>query len=282
MKENAFVLVHFGDKPKYLELEIYLCLNLRKNTYFDIVYLYSINDTPNEYLKIMEKYCDTIIPYDDNGITYNVTFSSVYTHFNILRTCNFIFAYSLTQYKKICLLESDMIIRGNIDDIFKLKTPSMLVYHGNILENHKLINNQIDFLKLNTNGGIMVIKPSLNKLKEYKKNIKHVIEVNYKYPNEILFLLTNKFFYNVPYKYNSHAAEYELVDMAKKYDIDMRNYPLILHFKCNIYKHIDTIKDEYLESMKNKKPLLYAFIKEYKKDFYDKNYKKINKIINSL
>ena len=29
---NAFVLIHFGDKLKYLELEIYTVIMLRKNT----------------------------------------------------------------------------------------------------------------------------------------------------------------------------------------------------------------------------------------------------------
>ena len=42
----AFSLIHFGDKLKYLELEIYLVIMLRKHTKYDIIYLYSINDTP--------------------------------------------------------------------------------------------------------------------------------------------------------------------------------------------------------------------------------------------
>lgn len=35
----AFVLVHFGDKPKYLELEIYSALMLKDNTKYDIIYI---------------------------------------------------------------------------------------------------------------------------------------------------------------------------------------------------------------------------------------------------
>jgi hypothetical protein len=279
---NAFVLVHFGDKPKYLELEIYLCINLRKNTKNHIIYLYSINDTPTKFIDIMKKYCDYIIPYDDNNITYNVQFASVYSHFNILRTCNFIFAYQLIQYKKICLIESDMIITNNIDDIFKLKTPSMLVYENNILDNYKLDSKKCDFLKLNTNGGIMLIKPSISKFNKYLKNLKKVIEINYKYPNEILFLLTNNIIYNLPYKYNSHAAQYELFDMEKKYNINIKEYTLILHFKCKEHKHIDIIRDGYLEDMKDKKYLVYYFLKKYKKDYYDKYHNNISKIIKNI
>lgn len=88
--EYAFVMVHFGDKPKYLELEIYLSIMLRKNSKNDIIYLYSITDTPKLFINIMKKYCTHVIPYDDNNITYNIkNFTSIYQHFNTLRTCNF-------------------------------------------------------------------------------------------------------------------------------------------------------------------------------------------------
>lgn len=51
----AFCLIHFGNKPKYLELEIYTIIMLKKNTKYDIVYLYSINDTPNNFINIIKK-----------------------------------------------------------------------------------------------------------------------------------------------------------------------------------------------------------------------------------
>jgi hypothetical protein len=279
---NAFVLSHFGNNPKFLELEIYLCINLRKNTKYDIIYMYSINDTPDEFVNVMKEYCNHTIPIDDTNITYDVKFSSPFPRFNILRTCNFIFAYKLLQYKKICLLESDMVITGNIDDIFNLKTPSILIYNDNILENSKIdiIKNNIQ--NINTNGGIMLIKPSLSKYKQYLKNIKYIIEKEYVFPNESLFLYTNKYVYNLPYKYNSHANQEELIDISKKYNINMKEYPLILHFKCKSYKQIDIIKDKYLEDMKNKKYLIYYFLSIYKKEYYDKYHKKIEKIIKSL
>ena len=50
----AFVIIHFGNKPKYLELEIYVSKMIRDNSKYDIVYLYSINDTPQEFIKIIE------------------------------------------------------------------------------------------------------------------------------------------------------------------------------------------------------------------------------------
>ena len=279
---NAFVIIHFGDKVKYFELEIYLIINLRRNTKNDIIYLYSINDTPTKFINIMKRFCDNVIPYDDNNITYNVEYSSFYSHFNILRTCNFIFAYKLLKYNKICLIESDMIITGNIDDIFNLKTPSMLIYNDNILENCKFDNKKNDFTKFNTNGGIMLIKPSMSKYKKCLKSLKYIIEKKYDFPNESLFLYINNIIYNLPYKYNGHANQRELINIEKKYNINIKKYLLIIHFKCKEYKQIDIIRDGYLESLKNDKYLIYYFLNIYKKEYYDKYNKIVTKIIKSI
>jgi hypothetical protein len=243
----------------------------------------------------MKKYCTHTIPYNDKNITYGVDYKSFYNHFNTFRTCNYIFSYLLIQYKKICLLESDIIVTNNIDDIFKLKAPSILIYNtsifeknknkynnNNILENYKYDSKNYNFLNFDINGGCIIIKPSMNKYNLCLKKIKQIIEKSYIFPNESLFLLTNKIIYNLPYKYNSHAEQYELEDIKKKYNInDIKDYPIILHFKCKIYKHIDIIKDGYLENMKIKKYLIYYFLKKYKKEYYDKYSKEIEKIIKS-
>ena len=221
---HAFVIINFCKNPKYLEYEIYFLLNLKKNTKNDILYLYSINDTPPKYIEIIKKYCTKVIPYDDNGITYNIeqNYQSVYQHFNTLRTCNFMFAYKLIEYKKICLLESDMIILKNIDDIFDLKAPSVYFYKNkNIFEN-TLVENNNNFLyeckNSSINGGTMLIKPSLSKYKLLLKNIKNIIQNNCTFPNESLFIISNKNFYHMPFKYN--GQKYILEKIQKNYEVD--------------------------------------------------------------
>ena len=78
----AFSLIHFGDKPKYLELEIYLVIMLKENTKYDIIYLYSINDTPEYFVETMKKYCNKVISFDDKEITYEINnYKSLYQHF---------------------------------------------------------------------------------------------------------------------------------------------------------------------------------------------------------
>ena len=118
MTKNAFAIVHFGSNPVYLELELYFFIMLRKYTKNDILYLYSVNDTPPSFVEAVRPLVDEVIPYDDKGITFDVNFESGYSSFNTLRTCNFIFAYTLEKYEKVCIIESDMVIMGNMDSVF--------------------------------------------------------------------------------------------------------------------------------------------------------------------
>lgn len=281
-------MIHFGNKPKYIELEIYTALMIRNNSKHDIIYLYSINDTPQSFIDIMKDYCTCTVPYDDNGITYNIkNFVSLYEHFNTLRTCNFLFAYQLIEYKKICIIESDMIIHKNIDDIFKLKTPSVLTYYDEtkILENYKInidIKKELSECskKSNINGGVILIKPSLTKYNNYLKNIKNIIKNNCIYPNETLFLTVNKTLYNLPYKYNS--IKFYLEKYSNMFKIDMKEYSSIIHMNAREHKHIDVIRDKWLNKIKYNKKILYYFILYFKTNYYDKYDKNITNIIKKL
>ena len=172
---NAFVINHFGNNIKYFKYELYFLYMLRNNTKNDIIYLYSQNDTPYIYIEIIKLLKLNIKPigYDDKKITYNINFKSSYKVFNLLRTCNYIFAYKLIEYEKICIVESDMIITENIDSIFELKTPSILYYrlNDNQLNKNlqiKLKNSDIKYIinkcseESFTNGGVILFKPSLS------------------------------------------------------------------------------------------------------------------------
>jgi hypothetical protein len=277
---NAFVLIHFGDNIKYLELEIYFLINLRKCTNNDIVYLYSINDTPKIFIDIIKHYCDHTIPYNDKGITYGVSFSSFYKHFNLLRISNFIFAYKLTQYSKICTIESDMIISNNVDSIFDLNTPSILIYKPNINENYKINKNIEDFENYSINGGIMLFEPSIGKYNSYLVYLYKIIKNEYKYPNESLFLLGNDYIYNLPFKYN--GTQYYFNIITEKYNIKLENYLLIIHFNGSPYKHIDIIKQKYYKHLIKHNKTLYYLLLKYKKKYYDVYHKKVKKIMDAL
>jgi len=283
--DNAFIIVHFGDNKKYLELEIYISLMIRQNSINDIVYFYSINDTPIAFVNIMKQYCNYTISYDDKDITYNINnFKSYYNHFNTLRTCNFLFAYKLLQYKKVCLIESDCIIMKNIDDIFLLKTPSIYLHEDisiNKKSNHKVIMNHKNILKecsteSGSNGGIMLFKPSIKKYNKAIRRIQYIIDMNCKFPNETLFQLINKSIYHLPFKYN--LIKYYIKQFYKLFNVD-QNYVSILHINSSTFKHVDIIKDNYMHSIK---PELYIFILFFKNNYYDKYNKSISNLLTNI
>ena len=142
----AYVLIHFGSNIKYSELELYFIFMLKSFTKYDCIYLYAENDTPKEWANIMKNYFDKVIGFNDNEITLNPkgNFTSHYQHFNTLRTCDYIFSYNLTEYDRICIVESDMVIMESIDDIFKLNIPSVLF----VKLNKNLINLNKNILPL--------------------------------------------------------------------------------------------------------------------------------------
>ena len=174
----AFAIIHFGSNPVYLELEMYFFKMLRQNTSNDIIYLYSVNDTPSAFVDAVRPLVTEVVPYDDKHITYDVSFNSGYASFNTLRTCNFIFAYTLKKYNKVCIIESDMVIMRNIDHIFGLETPAVLTYYignANLKNNQKIRNNPAEVLSKckemgRTNGGVMLIYPSMTLFNKYKES----------------------------------------------------------------------------------------------------------------
>jgi hypothetical protein len=280
----TFVLIHFGNNPKYLELEIYFLINLRNFTKYDITYLYSINDTPNIYHNIIKSFVTNVVPYDDKDFSFeNKTFKSHYKHFNTLRTCNFIYAYTLIEYEKVCICESDMVITKNIDSIFDLKCPAILRYTDdkNIDKNYKMKlekNKILDECGENNreyliNGGIILFKPSKEMFNNLKNNMNLIINKNCKYPNETLFLYTNSnSLYNIPLRYNFSHYHF------KKYNKFKTRY--IIHFNESEYKPLNIIKDGWLDKTDNKdKKDIVVFFNE---NYYIPYHTKIDKIMKGV
>ena len=285
----AFVLNHFGNNLIYFKYELYFLFSFRDKTNYDIVYLYSINDTPKEFIKIINLLNLGIItiPYDDSNITYNIPFNSHYSSFNLLRTCNYIFAYELIKYKKICIIESDMIVTENIDNIFLYKTPSIIYYPLANLKNNKINNNIQVILNKSTkkklledcpkesftNGGVILFKPSIRIFNDLKKNISLIINKKCIYPSETLFLYTVKKFYNLPIMYN--LSHYFI--SIPKYKINEKIK--ILHFNNTLFKPVYIIEDKSFNILKMKNPIKKKILINYKENYYNKYNKKIKKLI---
>jgi len=293
----AFAIIHFGSNPVYLELELYFFKMLRQNTSNDIIYLYSINDTPISFVDAVRPLVTEVVPYDDKHITYDVTFNSGYTNFNTLRTCNFIFAYTLKKYNKVCIIESDMVIMRNIDHIFGLETPAVLTYYigkPNLKTNQKIRNNPAEVISKckelgRINGGVMLIYPSMTLFNKYKEKIQDVVQHECKYPNETLFEYVNNSYYNLPVQYN--LSHYQArTHILQQYGLTVKDI-YIYHFNETKYKHLDIIKnpldengDNWLEIIQRepkydvkKFPILH-----YKETTYDRYRSEIEPIMVAL
>jgi hypothetical protein len=294
MSKNAFATIHFGNNPVYLELELYFFRMLKKYTKNNILYLYSINDTPSSFVDAVRPLVHDVIPYDDKSITYDVKFKSGYSSFNTLRTCNFIFAYTLEKYDKICIIESDMVIMDNLDSIFNLNAPAVLTYYigdKQLKTNARIKNTQEEVLAKckdmgRINGGVMLIEPNMRLFETYKEKIQDVVKHTCKYPNETLFEYVNNSYFNMPIQYNlSHF--FAKPHIITKYGLT-KDEILVFHFNETKFKHIDIIKDPIDESginwLENSDPK-YAIKKNavlhYKDTVYDKH-PEISKIISKL
>lgn len=292
--ENAFALIHFGSNPKYFELELYFCIMLKKYTTQNIIYLYSETDTPLTFVEQISQFVYKTIGFNDNGITYNVNFPSKYTSFNTLRTCDFIFAYNLlTDYKKVCIIESDLVIMGNIDSVFELSTPSILCYKcgdQNLNKNKRYTSDKQEVIsncdQSGLNGGIMLIEPSKQLFNDYLNAIPIIAERGCKYPNEALFEYVNNVFYNLPVKYNlSHYHTLRL----NQYGLnpDGRDI-LVYHFNETDFKHLDIIKDGWLKANMNDPKVMSKYrvrkipILHFEDTIYEPNKERVNKIMNDI
>lgn len=300
----SYVLSHFGNNLKYLELELYFLSMLRSKTNYDIIYMYSIMDTPMNFIESIQQLNRNIkcVGIDDNDVTFFTAdkkgsqFKSGYDKFNTLRTCNFLFAYNLTQYDKICIVESDLIIMGNIDDIFNENAPSILYYHkstNNIQNtNYKvIITNDITTdcnEKSNFNGGVMLIQPDSEKCLVLKILMREIIKKECKFPNEILFALLNSEFYNLPIKYNFNW--YHAVNNNEPFTRNHMKYEdiVIFHFSNapTDYGHIDICKKGLTPLQNNKlnNPRIINYNKNIKTIiyFYNKFYKPNKNIIERI
>lgn len=292
--DNAFVIIHFGNNPKYFELELYFCMMLNKYTSNNIVYMYA-QDTPISFVAAIVPYVYKVIGFNDTGITYDVKYKSAYSSFNTLRTCDFIFAYALTQYKKICIIESDLVIMNNIDSIFDLQTPSVVYYGANkedLNQNNGYKSSQKGATKeckktSKMNGGVLLISPNINMFQYGVQSIRKIVEEKCKYPNEALFEYIHcDGFYNLPVKYN--LSHYNTLKLSQYKMNPNGDDVLVFHFNETDYKHLDIVKEDWLEKNKHDAEIMKKYrvkkipIEFFKTEEYIPNKEKVEFILENL
>ena len=273
----AFVLIHFGSNPVYFEYELYSVFMIRSICNYDFVYMYSKSDTPLKFVEVMKKFNVKTVEYDDSVINKKIdNFKSVYEHFNTFKTCAFFYANMLTEYDKVCVIESDQVYKKGFEKVFELNGPAILYYnqppsdydkHNKLSIDKKFIISECN-KNSHTNGGILVFKPDKKIIDTYIKNIDIIAEKNCSYPNETLFLYTNNIIYNVPFRYNASHYMFE-----KKYSKEILNY----HFNSTIYKPLNNIKDNYKIDKKFK--IKNEVVEFFRNNFYNKYHERVDELM---
>jgi len=280
MTRCAYVLMHFGSNIKYLEYEMYSIIMLRSISKHDIVYMYSIVDTPDIFVEKIKDMKVKTFGFDDS-IIYNKSkeFTSLYEHFNLFRISCFVYANLLTDYKKVCIVESDIILYKGFQNVFKLNTPAAYFHHSTkekSLENFKRTIHSKEVLNTCTNkdkslinGGVLLFEPNKDIFPKFYKLLDVMIQKRCVFPNEAIYVLLYDEIYNIPINYNMRR---------------FTNYPEITiygrHFDCYPHKPLDIIKDGYADKIKivvTKESVLY-----FKKKYYDKHNKKISEIMKDV
>lgn len=133
--------------------------------------------------------------------------------------------FKLTNYDKIVYLDTDLLIRENIDNLFDYDTVDKIYMTYDLLLRN---NNNLIFKKNEFNSGVIVLQPSLsifkncyNSLLNYKENI-----VNLSTDQTIFNLLNKNKIMNIIYL----DFKYNFIGMLGNNENIIKDKPIIIHF----------------------------------------------------
>jgi lipopolysaccharide biosynthesis glycosyltransferase len=154
LTKNAWVVLLMGD-PHYIIGALTMVHSLRlTNTKYDIVCItpdanqQNINYLQNYFNEIYRvellEYPSTSFTTQNQNVVYRSQVNKSYTKWTAL---------SLIEYKKVCIIDTDLIVVNNMDHIFDLQTPV------GVFSNHLFDRNKPDNQNNNTCNYYMDIKP---------------------------------------------------------------------------------------------------------------------------
>ena len=218
----ATLLLSNKNEMKYAEMIVVLYKSLKTKYKFIVLCPENLKNKTKEFLI---KY-GLILHYIDIIETdYKVKWKRYQKEYeNWIHLClTKLSVLTLTKYKKVLFLDSDMLARKNIDNIFDKPTPSGILTAVDFPDN-KLIPQDILHQSLNAHdgygisGSFMLLKPSKRKYNEAVKNINKYLEIAKKINpglDEIAFsLLYENEWNSLSYLYSTKAYTPKLLKDA--------------------------------------------------------------------
>jgi len=286
-KKNAYVTL-FMHNPNYIYGTITLGYSLKlTNTKYDLVCMVT-DDLYEKYNKYLELVYDKIvkIPYvnfNEHSLTikkhkeiYNEWYNISYTKWECLK---------LTEYNKICFLDSDLLILKNIDHLFEIDAPAACFvnywsefgnnknYYRNIKYGKK-IPNEIIKNALNSSfvlvAHCVILEPNINEYTEYKKFVfnnfipsKRCISMLDEQAITAFYMTLNKQWTQLHYIYNTIPWKMSITNMKKSKDKIVLYQPYILHYFNKVKPWMD-YNDEWIDIY-----IWYEFYNNLIKEFPD-------------
>jgi hypothetical protein len=268
-EDNAFVMLLMGNSQYFIGALITGYSLQQTNTIYDVVILVT-PDVPEYQKQILRKVYDHVIDIDyaivDKKIIKdydNNRFRDVFTKLKL---------FTLIQYKKIIIMDIDMLVQKNMDHLFELKAPAACLRSHDLAHGEKINKNLIvdvdNKLIGGINGGLMLFEPNM---KEYDAMIEDLQDAGnrvFKYiEQDYLSLRYADKWTNISFLYN---FQFGLTDRAKKYkNSDVYN----LHYSSHIKPWQLIYETKYMERK----------IDDYNTNYYNiwmSLYKNIKKMFN--
>lgn len=172
----AYVAVLYGNNEYFLgALMLGFSLSKTKSRYDKVILV--TPDVPDEQIAVLSKYFKVKkIPYiripDDSFSEKNTIFREVFTKLNV---------FNLIEYKKVLLMDLDMLVLKNMDHLFEMSTPSAKFRKSGLTMGQlsppdfiTLVRDKsgtFDEVSGGINAGLMLLEPNIKEFEDMMKEL---------------------------------------------------------------------------------------------------------------
>lgn len=210
----AYVTLLYGNSNYFLGA-LLLGYSIKKTgTKHDIVIMVT-DDVPKEQIYVLSKYYNIIKKIDiiksHEDYIKKSRFVDVFTKLHV---------FKLTEYKKVIMLDIDMLVINNMDKLFNLKAPAAYVpslrkyKHGQPIKKNKFVKNKRLIRRIN--AGLMLLEPNMEHYNFFLSDVKKKKNINLNHEQDYLtYFYADKWTY-IHLLYN-YLVNYPIVHLSHKY-----------------------------------------------------------------
>ena len=287
----AYVAVIFGKKASYCIDALVLGETLVFHGSRHKLVLLHTRDVPHQWRDSLKKVGWELreVEYIDGENFYTGSqrgrFAGVFTKLHAL---------NLTEFDKVVMLDTDLLVRGNIDSLFSRPTPSAMRRHASadyedqeLIEKEKFVDEDIGRLISGINAGVMVMTPSASDFqamcKEVARKQPHYLKSPMPEQDYLSRFYAGKWHHlSVSFNFQPHQIAFtdrRGLENCERLSMDYNDDVKIVHFSA-IPKPRDYLIDSTYEGMDERvyaeKVLLQEYMKGFQTDRRFQGYSKLS------